>query len=124
MSLCNAAQPEPKPKPVPPAGEAKPGPANLVMPSKDPERKPVTVGDVIKGLGLDETKASYLDEPPGILRGLRWRGVRLPGTDVDVDVEIRFAARGPFSDKHQWDSKEVRAIRVLKVTITPAGLAD
>jgi hypothetical protein len=117
-SFCNAAPPDSQPKPAGPAGELKSAPANRVIPSKEPQRKPVTVGEVIKSLGLDETKIGYSDEPPGKLAGVYWYNVKLPGTEAEVDVEIQLATRGPFSEKRAWDIKQVRAATVRKVEIT------
>lgn len=109
----------------PPASEAKPAPSVREFPPKDPQLKPVKVADVIKGLGLDETKMHHSDEPPGKLRAISWRKVKLPGTDAEVDVEIEIVyTLDVFSDKRNWDIKAIRAATVTKVTIVPPGSRD
>jgi hypothetical protein len=118
----------------PPASEAKPAPTIREFSLKDLPQ-PVTIADVIKRLGLDESKMSYRDEPPGKLRALYWHKVKLPGTGAEMDVEIQlenprsFAVRKLveiqlgtpplITEKRTWDIKMVRAATVLKVTITP-----
>jgi hypothetical protein len=104
--------------------ELKSAPHRREFPLKDLQTKPLKVADVVKGLGLDVTKVSYIDEPPGILCGLRWNRTTLPGTDVQVEVRIQFAARGPFSDERKWDIKEVLGATVSKVTILPLRPLD
>ena len=107
----------------PPASETKPAPSVLEFPAKEPPPNPVTVADVIKGLGLDEAKMRYGDEPPCILRELRWPKAKLPGTESEVEIVIQIGGR-LFSEKRRWDMKEVRAATVLKVTITPPRPLD
>ena len=110
---------------APPASELKPAPAVRDLPSKDVSAKPVKVADVIKSLGLDESKMSYTDEPPGKLRALHWRKARFPGTEAEVDVTIDIVyTLAVFSEKGDWDIKAVRAATVIKVTIASPGLAD
>ena len=109
----------------PPASETKPAPSVREFPSKDPQPKPVKVADVIKGLGLDETKMHHSDEPPGKLRAISWHKVKLPGTDAEVDISIEIVYTfDVFSDKRKWDIKAIRAATVTKVTIVPPGSLD
>jgi len=73
----------------------------------------LTVADVVKGLGLDEAKFSYDDEPPGKL----W-AVKCPTTMNKVTVRVRIELVSKiFSDKLDWDIKAVRAATVHKVVI-------
>jgi hypothetical protein len=109
-----------EPKPPLPMSEPKPAPTVRDFPAKDPLPKLVKVVDVIKGLGLDESKMQHGDEPPGKLRWLRWSNVKLPGTNAEVDVEIHVVYT-LFSIKRDWDIKAVREATVLKVTITPSS---
>lgn len=81
--------------------------------------KPLTVADVVKGLGLDESKFSYADEPPGKLRELKCPTI-LRDTTVKVDVRIEIVyTTALFSEKREWNIKAVRAAEVRKVTIEP-----
>ena len=110
LSVCLlvGGQP-PAPKPATPDREPQ---------AKDKAAKPVTLADVIKGLGLDEAKVEYIDEPPGRLARLSWEKVKLPGTDAAVDVDV-FLTTAPFSERLEWDIKKLRDVTVQKVTIVP-----
>lgn len=107
----------------PPASEPKPAPPDRVTPAK--ETKPLKVADVVKGLGLDEAKVEYIDEPPGCLAKLYWSKVKLPGTEVAVDVEVVIVFTSAlFSETRTWDIKKLRDVTVLKVTISPHRKVD
>lgn len=111
-----------QPKPIP-ASELKPAPMVRDATVKESQSKPIKVEEIIKGLALDEAKASYCDEPPGKLRALRWYRVKLNGTEAEVDVQIDIVyTLDLFSDKFEWDIKAVRAATVTKVTILPFDL--
>jgi hypothetical protein len=66
---------------------------------------------------------SYISEPPLVIQGFRWTRTKLPGTEVEVDVEIELSGPfGFFDKKKRLDIKEVRAATVRKVTISPPRL--
>lgn len=82
----------------PPAPEPKPAPSVREFLAKDQPPQPITVADVIKSLRLDEADVRYITEKPsGTLRMLTWRKVKLPGTEVEVDVEIQIGALSLYS---------------------------
>jgi hypothetical protein len=120
VSARKATQPDAPPKPPGPAGEVKPGPDDPVISAKDRQSKPVNVAEVMKALGLDEKRVSFDDEPPGKLQSLRWRNVKLPGTEAEVNVEIHVAGR-LFSERRRWDMKTVRTLTVIEVRIIPVN---
>jgi hypothetical protein len=86
----------------------------------EPERaERFTVADVVKGMSLDESKFSYMDEPPGKLRAIECPAtIRDTAAKVRVRIEVVYTLE-LFSDKREWDIKQVRAATVLKVTIEP-----
>ncbi|MFL5341964.1 MAG: hypothetical protein ACJ8F7_17595 [Gemmataceae bacterium] len=79
----------------------------------------LTVGDVAKGLALDEAKLTHVDEPPGKLQALEC-DTTLPNTSAKVRVRIEVVyTPALFSDQRKWDAKAVRVAAVSRVTITP-----
>ena len=70
-AICDPLPIDAPQKPSVSVSERKPAPSVIDLPAKDPLPKPVTVADVIKGLGLDVSKALHVAEPPGKLRELR-----------------------------------------------------
>ena len=101
--------------------------ANLILcnaacaqksPASDMPEK-LTVADVLKGLILDESKLTYVDEPPGKLRAIECDAVlRDSSVRVHVRIDVAYTVE-LFSDSRKWDPKVVRAATVHKVTITP-----
>jgi hypothetical protein len=79
----------------------------------------LTVGDVLRGLSIDESKLNYSDEPPGKLQELT-ANVALGQSKVNVRIEIRYTSE-LFSAERKWDPRKVRAAEVQKVTITPVN---
>jgi hypothetical protein len=123
----------------PPKSEPKPASSVREFPAKDQPPQPLTVGDVIKGLGLDEAGVRYITEKPsGTLRMLSWRKVKLPGTEAEVDVEIQIGNPSLYHSQGnvfyeliggdfpngKWKRKRLQDITVLKVTISPSRRFD
>jgi len=83
----------------------------------DPEN--LTVADVVKSLALDESKFSYIDEPPGKLQKIECiTTLRDTKAKVTVHVELVYTL-ALFSENGNWDKNKVRAAKVRSVSIEP-----
>jgi hypothetical protein len=70
-----------------------------------------TIADSLDALGLTLEQATYIEEPPGILRGLR---LRTSSWNPPVTLWI---ARGAvaFSMERNWDEEKVLAAKIVAV---------
>src|SRR5262249_16658925 len=93
--------------------------SGIILGGGSSEPGKLTVADVLNGLSLDESKMTYVDEPPGKLRALECEAA-WGGTTIKVRVRIDVVyTPALFSEGRKWDPKAVRGAAVRQVTILP-----